>query len=638
MKTDKTKAEKINAEQNKSALNARIRKLILLIMDGTLVCMALLLGVIFRFERRWPNYIESYCTHLAPILAFYLGALLAGGMYRRMWRYAGIRDLVALVLMTGSAGVLSALANGIFAWGMSRAMLFIMCIMATGLIGGARLGWRAVSSAVALKRKQKSLTSAPRLLIVGAGSAATYVLHMCGNDPSIGVPVVLVDDDPLKVGQWIGGIPVKGTTKDIAGLCNRYSVQEIIIAIPSLRGSKLNKLIMECKATKCRVRISMQIQRAKQAKNEAEEESRVVIRDLNTADFLSRDEVHLDNGSISQYLKGKRVIVTGGGGSIGSELCRQIIKYSPRQLIIFDIYENCAYELECELRRNYGADIPVTTLVGSIRDKARLEAVFEQYRPQVVFHAAAHKHVPLMETSPAEAVKNNVLGTRNLLEVADEFSVERFVQLSTDKAVNPTNIMGATKRITELLIQYFARKSQMKCMAVRFGNVLGSHGSVIPLFERQIKNGGPVTVTHPEITRFFMTIPEAAQLVLQAGGIAKSGAIFVLDMGEPVKIKELAEKLIRFYGYEPGKTMDIVYTGLRAGEKLYEELLTPAEKSAVATTAHQKIMIAPSTEIDDEAFAAQVESLVCAAKNGAEGVVETIKAIVPEYAAAIGRQ
>ena len=355
------------------------------------------------------------------------------------------------------------------------------------------------------------------------------------------------------------------------------------------------------------------------------------LRELNTSDFLSRDEVQLNSAQISEYLHDKVVLVTGGGGSIGSELCRQIMRYRPRQLLIFDIYENCAYELEMELHNKYGADINVVTLIGSIRDIKRLDEVFETYHPSVVFHAAAHKHVPLMEVSPAEAVKNNVFGTKNLLTSAAEHGVERFVQLSTDKAVNPTNVMGCTKRICEMLIQTFAKNTSMKCMAVRFGNVLGSHGSVIPLFEEQIKNGGPVTITHPDIVRYFMTIPEAAQLVLQAGGLAQSGSIYVLDMGEPVKIMDLATRLIRFYGYEPGVNMQVKITGLRPGEKLYEELLMDAEQDKMLKTAHNKIFIAPPMDIDLEKFYTQLQELKVSAHHNDDAVVECLQEMVPSY-------
>ena len=341
--------------------------------------------------------------------------------------------------------------------------------------------------------------------------------------------------------------------------------------------------------------------------------------------------IEFDKKEIKELVTGKICMVTGGGGSIGSELCRQVMRFKPGKLLIFDIYENCAYELLMELQQKYGRDIPVTVLIGSIRDKKRLDEVFETYHPTVVFHAAAHKHVPLMEVSPAEAVKNNVLGTKNLLVSASEHEVERFVQLSTDKAVNPTSVMGCTKRICEMLIQTFAGNTDMKCVAVRFGNVLGSHGSVIPLFEAQIKKGGPVTLTDPNIERYFMTIPEAAQLVLQAGALAEGGSIYVLDMGEPVKIMDLATRLIRFYGYEPNVNMEIKVTGLRPGEKLYEELMLDSEQDRMTKTAHDKIFIAPPMQIDLAAFYEELQNLRHDAEHNDEGVVLSLQRMVGTY-------
>ena len=360
-------------------------------------------------------------------------------------------------------------------------------------------------------------------------------------------------------------------------------------------------------------------------------EEKKIRKKIKIEDLLPRDPIRVDLDAILGYVKGKTILVTGGGGSIGSEICRQLAGHDVGHLIIFDIYENCAYELETELRNKYGAEAPVITLIGSIRDKQRLDEVFETYHPSVVFHAAAHKHVPLMEISPAEAVKNNVFGTKNLLTSAAEHGVERFVQLSTDKAVNPTNVMGCTKRLCEMLIQSFASGTDMKCVAVRFGNVLGSHGSVIPLFEEQIKRGGPVTITHPDIVRYFMTITEAAQLVLQAGGLAKGGSIYVLDMGEPVKIMDLANRLIRFYGYEPGVNMQVKITGLRPGEKLYEELLMDAEQDKMLKTAHNKIFIAPPMDIDLEKFYTELQELKASAQHNDDAVVECLQEMVPSY-------
>ena len=515
--------------------------------------------------------------------------------------------------------------NQFLALGLFRGVLILIALMATIAVGGSRMIWRVCSK----DRISGSLGDAMPVMVIGAGEAGAYAVNVCNKNPrKMGKPVILVDDAKNKQGLRIQNVPVRGTTKDIPKLVSRYGIREIIVAIPSLgTGRRMQEILELCNQTHCHTRMLSEPTDTDQSA----EESTPFIRELNISDFLSRDEVELDTDSIAGYLSGKVVMVTGGGGSIGSELCRQIMRFKPKLLIIFEIYENCAYELMYDLRQRYGKDCPVITLIGSIRDKHRLDEVFELYHPEVVFHAAAHKHVPLMELSPAEAIKNNVFGTRNLLESASAHGVERLVQLSTDKAVNPTNVMGATKRITEMLIQRYGEKTNMKCMAVRFGNVLGSHGSVIPLMESQIRKGGPVTVTHPDITRYFMTIPEAAQLVLQAGGIAKSGSIFVLDMGEPVRIMDLAKKLIRAYGYEPNVDMPIKIIGLRPGEKLYEELLMDSERDKMTRTAHKKIFVANVDKIDDAQYDHMMQVLQSVEDKNDERAVEAIAEIVPTY-------
>ena len=545
-----------------------------------------------------------------------------------------MRDLARLTLLSGLATGIIMLVDLMLDGVLYRTVLVLGAVFNVAFVGGIRLFWRLVRSlalqAQNRKRDRRRGKHAVPLLIVGAGNAGAWAVNLCKNkNRSFGDPVVIVDDDLTKKNLRVQGVPVRGTISDIPELVRKYHIAEIVIAITSLKGERLSEVINLCNSTHCRVRMLSDPQSVDESGNPT---SRGMgLRELNTADFLSRDEVQLNNAQISEYLHDKVVLVTGGGGSIGSELCRQIIRYRPRQLLIFDIYENCAYELEMELRNKYGRDLPIVTLIGSIRDKRRLDEVFETYHPSVVFHAAAHKHVPLMEVSPAEAVKNNVFGTKNLLTSAAEHDVERFVQLSTDKAVNPTNVMGCTKRICEMLIQTFAQNTTMKCMAVRFGNVLGSHGSVIPLFEEQIKQGGPVTITHPDIVRYFMTITEAAQLVLQAGALAKSGSIYVLDMGKPVRIMDLATRLIRFYGYEPNVDIDIKITGLRPGEKLYEELMLDSEQDKMIKTAHDKIFIAPPMKIDLAEFYSELQQLQQHVDKNDEGVVVQLQKIVHSY-------
>ena len=601
-----------------------MRKIAMFVLDVMLVILSVYLSMELRFEMYIPyRHMETMLRSLPLVVAVYMICYLIGGIYQIMWRYAGVRDTARLCLLSGVACGITLTANQFMNLGLFRGVLVLVALIATLAIGGVRMVWRVFSK----DRIPGGLGDAMPVMIVGAGEAGAYAVNICNKNPKqMGKPVILVDDAKGKQGLRIQNVPVRGTTKDIPQLVTRYGIREIIVAIPSLgNGERMQRILELCNQSRCHTRI------LSEPADTTGVEGTPFIRELNISDFLSRDEIELDTESIAGYLSGKTVMVTGGGGSIGSEICRQIMRFKPKLLIIFEIYENCAYELEYELRQKYGNNCPVLTLIGSIRDRKRLDEVFEAYHPQVVFHAAAHKHVPLMERSPAEAIKNNVFGTRNLLEAASSHGVERLVQLSTDKAVNPTNVMGATKRITEMLIQRYGEKTSMKCMAVRFGNVLGSHGSVIPLMEAQIRKGGPVTVTHPDITRYFMTIPEAAQLVLQAGGIARSGSIFVLDMGEPVRIMDLAKKLIRAYGYEPNVDMPIKIIGLRPGEKLYEELLMDSERDKMTKTAHKKIFVANVDKVDDVQFEHMMTTLEEVIDNNDERAVEAIAGVVPTY-------
>ena len=632
-------------QEKRQIIKGLPRRILLMLLDCGLIVLCYYLAILLRFDGTdseipvqalRAEVIRAMSPMLPYVLIIYMVVFWFGGLYEIMWEYAGMRDLARLTCLSGLATGFILLFDLLFrSRPISGAVLIIGAVFNTAAIAGVRFLWRFLRTLTRMRAKpagtHKNNTAARNaapLLIVGAGNAGAWAVNLCkSKNATFGNPVVIVDDDLTKKGLRVQGVPVRGTISDIPELVRKYHIVEIIIAITTLKGERLQEVINLCNSTHCRVRMLSD----PQAVDASGKPMVAGLRELNTSDFLSRDEVQLNNVQISEYLHDKIVLVTGGGGSIGSELCRQIMRDRPRQLLIFDIYENCAYELEMELRNKYGSDAPIVTLIGSIRDIKRLDEVFETYHPSVVFHAAAHKHVPLMEVSPAEAVKNNVFGTKNLLTSAANHGVERFVQLSTDKAVNPTNVMGCTKRICEMLIQTFAQHTTMKCMAVRFGNVLGSHGSVIPLFEEQIKNGGPVTITHPDIVRYFMTIPEAAQLVLQAGGLAQSGSIYVLDMGEPVKIMDLATRLIRFYGYEPNVNMEIKITGLRPGEKLYEELMLDSEQDKMSKTAHNKIFIAPPMEIDLAAFYDELQNLHHYAEHNDDGVVESLQRIVKSY-------
>ncbi len=462
------------------------------------------------------------------------------------------------------------------------------------------------------------------VMIVGAGGAGVDLIkEMTVLDKVNYVPVCIVDDDLKKQGEYVCGIKICGTTNDIKELAKKYAVKEIFVCIPSATKKVLEEIVEKCKVTDCIVKRLPDL--CDLANGQVTLDS---LREVDVKDLLGREQSKVDLNEIKDYISGKVVLVTGGGGSIGSELCRQIVNFSPRKLIILDNYENNAYEIEQELLRKRD-DTEILTLIANIREADKIKDVFSKHRPQIVFHAAAHKHVPLMETSPNEAVKNNVFGTLNVARAADEFKAEIFVQISTDKAVNPTNIMGATKRICEMIIQTIGRHSKTKFVAVRFGNVLGSNGSVIPLFKKQIERGGPVTVTHKDVVRYFMTIPEAVSLVLQAGAYAKNGQIFVLDMGEQVRIYDLAYNLIKLSGYEPNVDIDIVCTGLRPGEKLYEERLM--EEEGLQKTANGLISVAKPIALDEDKFWSTLDRLYSEAYSETDEMKYLVKELVDTY-------
>jgi FlaA1/EpsC-like NDP-sugar epimerase len=437
------------------------------------------------------------------------------------------------------------------------------------------------------------------------------------------IPVVVVDDDNKKHNSNIHGVPVKGGRDKLVQLAKEYKIDEIIIAVPSAQKREISDILRICKDTKCKLK---KLPGVYEIINDNVSISS--IRDVNIEDLLGRDEVNLNIKEISNYIKNETVLVTGGGGSIGSELCRQVARFHPNKLVILDIYENNAYDLQQELIRLFKNKLNLEVIIASIRDKKRLEQIFDYYRPGVVFHAAAHKHVPLMESNAAEAVKNNVIGTLNTVQCADKYKVKKFVMISTDKAVNPTNVMGATKRISEMVVQAMNKQSQTEFVAVRFGNVLGSNGSVIPLFKKQIEAGGPITVTHPEITRYFMTIPEAARLVIQAGAMAKGGEIFILDMGESIKIVDLAKDLIKLSGFVPDVDIKIEFTGLRPGEKLHEELLLDEE--GIESTTHKSIFVGKPLELNYDELIGKIKGLEESLDN-TQRIKDSLGSIVLNY-------
>lgn len=569
-----------------------------------------------------------------PMTAVFILLYKAFRVYSSMWEYAGTKELMNITeatLVGGIAGIgidivmsrlnfaASGLENGCF----NAAFYLFGTMFVLSMVGGMRLLYRTVrrgSRQLSLERKSKL----NRIMIVGAGDMGMIIIsELQAGNYAKGKPVVAVDDNKMKVGKSLRGVPIKGKCEDIPDLADRYKIDTIVMCIPSADSERQNEILNIAIETGCKVKTSPTLSEMEDG------DKKIKIRDVSISDLLARPEIKLDN-RICSYIRDEVVLVTGGGGSIGSELCRQIAKYSPKKIIVFDIYENNAYMLKMQMEAYLEGKTEILVRIGSVRDRERLISVFEELKPTLVFHAAAHKHVPLMEDAPGEAVKNNVFGTYNVADIAVLYGVKRFVSISTDKAVNPANVMGATKRVTEMVIQYFQRKcgGSTTFAAVRFGNVLGSSGSVIPIFKQQIADGGPVTVTHPDITRYFMTIPEASQLVAQAGGLANGGEIFVLDMGEPVKILNLAENLIRLSGYKPYSEIPIEFSGLRPGEKLYEELVLEEEHNERQMTCNNKIFVTKPVQVDDNWFEEKLGEL----KNaGPEEVRNVLKQIVPNF-------
>ncbi|HHT62409.1 MAG TPA: polysaccharide biosynthesis protein [Clostridia bacterium] len=559
---------------------------LLIVIDAILVNSSMIIALLIRFDGRVPlPYSENYFYNAPYVTVIVMILFFLFGLYRRAWKYASINELLA-ILGAVALGNLAALIFMFYINGQSlplpKSVIIIYVVLQSVFIGGSRLFWRLYRDYGQVMMNKKSRK---RVLIVGAGDGGVLVAkemksHYKGEISIIG----FIDDDESKQKMIIQGVPVLGKRNDIPRLVEKHQVEEIIIAIPSAGGSEKKKIFDICRQTKAKVKTLPGVYDLIDGRFRISS-----IRNVEVEDLLGREPVHADLNQIADYISNQVVLITGGGGSIGSELCRQVAEYRPKTLLILDACENNVYEIDMEMRRSY-PKLHMVPLVKDIRDRKSVINVFKTYRPQVVFHAAAFKHVPMMEYNPEDAIKNNVMGTYHVAQVADIFGASKFVLISTDKAVNPTSVMGATKRMAEMVIQYMETVSRTSFVAVRFGNVLGSKGSVVPLFKRQIAEGGPLTVTHPEMVRYFMTIPEAVQLVIQAGAMAKGGEIFVLDMGEPVRIVDLAKSLIELSGLEPGKDIEIKFTGIRPGEKLYEELLTAEE--GVTATAHNRIFVA----------------------------------------------
>lgn len=571
-------------------MNSFIRKSILLILDILLVGAALLGAYLLRFDGYLGIYFEQFKDVVVFVILIYIANNWLFGLYKKMWRYASIQELLGIFWSATFSALLTYILFWVLDTKMPKSVLLLTWLLSVFGIGGSRFAYRVYRDKQMKARNLKNGTDKKRLMIVGGGDAgANLVKELVQNPNSQYLPVVIVDDADWKLNNQIYNVPVKGNTNKIPELVESEEIDDIIIAIPSASRSRIKEIVTLCQKTKANIKILPNMNDLINGKAELNQ-----VRNVEVADLLGRDEVILDSSNIESYIKDQVCLITGGGGSIGSEIVRQLVKYQPKEIVVIDIYENNVYELQQTLKRHY-PDLNLRIIIASVRDKERICKIFDEVRPAVVFHAAAHKHVPFMEENPSEAIKNNIFGTLNVAQCAHEHKVKRFILISTDKAVNPTNIMGATKRIAELIIQSINKESETEFAAVRFGNVLGSNGSVIPLFKEQIKAGGPVTITHPDITRYFMTIPEASRLVIQAGALAKGGEIFVLDMGEPVKIVDLATQLIELSGYKPNQDIKIEFIGLRPGEKLFEELLL--EEEGLESTKQEGILIARPSDI-----------------------------------------
>lgn len=603
------------------------RAIALAFIDGLSILVAYLAALFLRFDFIFSaiprEYLDGYAWSMPYWVIVTIVVFYGFRLYHSIWRFAGMTEFKAMVQAYMVLLVLYVAGMLFMRLHMPKSYYFMGYMISIMLTAGSRFAYRILRSYLNKERSNEEGVT-DRVMVIGGGQAGQILIKEMNNSSHLNTKVCcIIDDNPNKKGRVLEGVPIVGNRYDIVDKVKEYKITRIVYAIPATTGANRKAILNLCKDTGCKMQT---VPGVYQLLNE--EVSVTKLRDVEITDLLGRAQVKVNNSEILHVLKDKVVMVTGGGGSIGSELCRQIAKAGPKTLVIFDIYENNAYEIQQELKRKY-PKLHLATLIGSVRNTKRVNSVIEKYRPEVIFHAAAHKHVPLMEDSPNEAIKNNVEGTYKVAQAAAKYGVRKFVLISTDKAVNPTNIMGASKRLCEMVVQMMNRQTETDFVAVRFGNVLGSNGSVIPLFKKQIAEGGPVTVTDKRIIRYFMTIPEAVSLVLQAAYYAHGGEIFVLDMGEPVKIDDMARNLIRLSGYVPDEDIKIEYTGLRPGEKLYEELLMDEE--GMTETENELIFIGKPIEMDDEDFRKKLQLLDEASRMESDKIKEIVSEIVPTY-------
>ena len=608
-----------NAPRNRIALLV-ILDLLIITVSGFL---ALYIRFDFQFSKMEMAYVDRELKYLPINLMTTLLLFVLFKLYRSVWRFASANEFLNVISACSVSTLIQIVIMSVMKMRMPVSYYMMKYVILIVGVGSLRFAYRILRM---LQEKRMGLRKDSRrnTMVVGAGEAGAMIIKEFQNSRYLDQKVCcVIDDNEAKQGKYLRGVKIMGGRDDIRYLAHELQIDEIIVALPSASQSQVKEILQICQETGCELKVLPGLYQMINGEISVSKLRKVEIEDL-----LGREPIKLQVDSVMGYVAGKVILVTGGGGSIGSELCRQIVAHKPKRLIIVDIYENNAYDIQQELKRK-SPELDLVVLIASVRNTHRMNSIFEAYRPDIVYHAAAHKHVPLMEDSPNEAIKNNVFGTYKTAKAADKYGVQRFVLISTDKAVNPTNIMGASKRICEMIIQMMNNHSKTDFVAVRFGNVLGSNGSVIPLFKKQIEQGGPVTVTHPEIIRYFMTIPEAVSLVLQAGALAKGGEIFVLDMGEPVKILDLAKNLIRLSGYKPFEDIPIEFTGLRPGEKLYEELLMSEE--GLRETENELIHIGKPIEFDEKRFQKELEELREVADQDSVAIRQKVQEIVPTY-------